>query len=90
MQLNEVVLVDIVRTAFGRAGEKGIFWNTRAEDLAIPLLKALINRNPKVLPSMIQDSIWGRNQPGQGTGQHPRPDDHHAGRLGMGNSRVLH
>ena len=59
MQLNEVVLVDIVRTAFGRAGEKGIFWNTRAEDLAVPLLKALINRNPKVLPSMIQDSIWG-------------------------------
>ena len=59
MQLNEVVLVDIVRTAFGRAGEKGIFWNTRAEDLAIPLLKALIERNPGLEPSMIQDSIWG-------------------------------
>ena len=59
MQLNEVVLVDIVRTAFGRAGEKGIFWNTRAEDLAIPLLKALINAIPVLEPSMIQDSIWG-------------------------------
>jgi acetyl-CoA acyltransferase len=59
MQLNDVVLIDIVRTAFGRAGEKGIFWNTRAEDLAVPLLKALIERNPGVLPSMIEDSIWG-------------------------------
>lgn len=27
--LNRVV-VDAVRTAFGRAGEKGVFWNTRA------------------------------------------------------------
>ena len=59
MLINEVVLVDVVRTAFGRAGEKGIFWKTRAEDLAVPLLKALIERNPKVSPKMIEDSIWG-------------------------------
>jgi acetyl-CoA acyltransferase len=58
-QLNEVVVVDAVRTAFGRAGEKGIFWNTRAEDLCVPLLKALIARNPAVKPEMIEDSIWG-------------------------------
>jgi len=32
-ELNEVVVIDAVRTAFGRAGEKGLFWNTRAEDL---------------------------------------------------------
>ena len=59
MLINEVVLVDTVRTAFGRAGEKGIFWKTRAEDLAVPLLKALIKRNPQVTPNMIEDSIWG-------------------------------
>ncbi len=58
-ELNEVVVVDAVRTAFGRAGEKGIFWNTRAEDLCVPLLKALIDRNPAVKPEMIEDSIWG-------------------------------
>ena len=58
-KLNEVVVVDAVRTAFGRAGEKGIFWNTRAEDLCVPLLKALIERNPAVKPAMIEDSIWG-------------------------------
>jgi acetyl-CoA acyltransferase len=40
-------------------GEKGIFWNTRAEDLCVPLLKALIKRNPAVKPEMIEDSIWG-------------------------------
>jgi acetyl-CoA acyltransferase len=29
-ELNDVVVVDAVRTAFGRAGEKGIFWKTRS------------------------------------------------------------
>lgn len=57
--LNEVVVVDAVRTAFGRAGEKGIFWKTRAEDLCVPLLKALLERNPAVKPEMVEDSIWG-------------------------------
>ncbi|MBM3300545.1 MAG: thiolase family protein, partial [Deltaproteobacteria bacterium] len=59
MELHDVVVVDAVRTAFGRAGEKGIFWKTRAEDLAVPLLKALIDRNPPLTPAMIEDSIWG-------------------------------
>jgi acetyl-CoA acyltransferase len=58
-ELNGVVVVDGVRTAFGKAGEKGIFWKTRADDLAAALLKALIERNPKVRPDMIEDSIWG-------------------------------
>ncbi len=57
--LNGVVVVDAVRTAFGRAGEKGIFWNTRADDLVVPLLKALIERNPRITPDMIEDNIWG-------------------------------
>jgi acetyl-CoA acyltransferase len=58
-ELNEVVVIDAVRTAFGRAGEKGIFWKTRADDLSVPLLKALIKRNPPVEPEMIEDIIWG-------------------------------
>ncbi|MCJ7682943.1 MAG: thiolase family protein [Desulfobacteraceae bacterium] len=58
-ELNNVVVVDAVRTAFGRAGEKGIFWKTRADDLIVSLLKALIKRNPKVTPDMIEDNIWG-------------------------------
>jgi len=58
-RLNDVVVVDAVRTPFGRAGEKGLFWRTRAEDLAVPLLKTLIERNPGLKPEMIEDSIWG-------------------------------
>ena len=56
---DDVVVIDAVRTAFGRAGEKGLFWKTRAEDLAVPLLKALIDRNSRVEPDMVEDSIWG-------------------------------
>ena len=56
---DDVVVVDAVRTAFGRAGEKGIFWNTRAEDLCIPLVRALMERNAPLAPQMIEDSIWG-------------------------------
>lgn len=58
-ELKDVVVVDAVRTAFGKAGDKGIFWKTRADDLVVPLLKALIERNPKVTPDMIEDSLWG-------------------------------
>ncbi|MBU3917399.1 thiolase family protein [bacterium] len=58
-ELSEVVVIDVVRTAFGRAGEKGIFWKTRADDLGVALVKSLLSRNPKVKPSMIEDSIWG-------------------------------
>ena len=58
-QLNDVVVIDSVRTAFGKAGEKGIFWKTRAEDLSVTLLKALIERNPEVKPQIIEDVVWG-------------------------------
>jgi acetyl-CoA acyltransferase len=58
-ELKEVVVIDAVRTAFGKAGEKGIFWKTRAEDLCTPLLKALIDRNPPMTPAMVEDVIMG-------------------------------
>ncbi len=57
--INDVVVIDAVRTAFGKAGEKGIFWKTRAEDLCVPLLNALIERNRPVEHSMVEDIIWG-------------------------------
>ena len=57
--LCEVAVIDAVRTAFGRAGEKGIFWKTRADDLSVPLLKALIERNPAVTPKLVEDILWG-------------------------------
>jgi len=59
MSQGSVVVVDAVRTPFGRAGEKGIYWHTRAEDLCVPLLKAIVERNRPLEPAMVDDIIWG-------------------------------
>jgi acetyl-CoA acyltransferase len=45
---NKVVFVDGVRTPFGRAGEKGVFWQTRADDLVVKAMVGLLERNPRV------------------------------------------
>jgi acetyl-CoA acyltransferase len=45
---SEVVYVDGVRTPFGRAGEKGMFWNTRADDLVVKAMIGLLERNPQI------------------------------------------
>jgi acetyl-CoA acyltransferase len=55
--LREVVYVDGVRTAFGRAGPKGIFWQTRADDMAVKLVRELLRRNPELPPERIDDVI---------------------------------
>jgi len=52
---HEVVFVDGVRTPFGRAGEKGMFWNTRADDLVVKAMIGLLERNPKVPRDRIDD-----------------------------------
>ena len=46
MERREVVFVDGVRTAFGRAGPQGIFWKTRADDMAVKVVRELLRRNP--------------------------------------------
>lgn len=52
----DVVFVDGVRTPFGRAGEKGMYWNTRADDLAVKAITGLLERNPK-LPKERVDEV---------------------------------
>jgi acetyl-CoA acyltransferase len=56
-QLREVVYVDGVRTAFGRAGPKGFFWRTRADDMAVKVVRELLRRNPELPPERIGDVI---------------------------------
>lgn len=51
----EVVFVDGVRTPFGRAGEKGMYWNTRADDLVVKAMVGLLERNPSVPGERIDD-----------------------------------
>ena len=51
----EVVFVDGVRTPFGRAGEKGIYWNTRADDLIVKSMVELLERNPSLPKDRVDD-----------------------------------
>jgi acetyl-CoA acyltransferase len=54
-ELQEVFFVDGVRTAFGRAGEKGVFWHTRADDMAVKAVRELLRRNPLLPPDRVDD-----------------------------------
>ena len=54
MELKNVVLVDGVRSAFARGG-RGKLVATRLDDAAATVLRALMERNPKVKPTMIED-----------------------------------
>jgi acetyl-CoA acyltransferase len=56
-ELREVVYVDGLRTAFGRAGPKGFFWETRADDMAVKVVRELLRRNPGLPPERIGDVI---------------------------------
>jgi acetyl-CoA acyltransferase len=54
-QGNEVVFVDGVRTPFGRAGEKGMYWQTRADDLVVKAMMGLLERNPSIPKERFDD-----------------------------------
>lgn len=54
MELNSVVLVDGVRSGFAR-GARGSLVATRLDDAGATVLRALLDRNPKVSPWMIED-----------------------------------
>lgn len=51
----EVVFVDGVRTPFGRAGEKGMYWGTRADDLIVKAMIGLLERNPSLPKERVDD-----------------------------------
>ncbi|PSL39440.1 acetyl-CoA acyltransferase [Labedella gwakjiensis] len=52
---NDVYFVDGVRTPFGRAGEKGVYWDTRADDLIVKAIIGLLERNPNVPKDRIDE-----------------------------------
>lgn len=53
--LRDVVFVDGVRTPFGKAGEKGVYAQTRADDLVISCIRELVRRNPQLPPERVDD-----------------------------------
>ena len=52
-QIRSVVLVDAVRTPFGKAGS--MYAGTRADDLMVRAMHGLLERNPNVDPASIDD-----------------------------------
>jgi acetyl-CoA acetyltransferase family protein len=51
----EVFFVDGVRTPFGKAGPKGQFWRTRADDLGVKVVRELLRRNAEIPVERIGD-----------------------------------
>ena len=56
--LREVVYVDGVRTAFGKAGPGGLFWATRADDMAVKTVREVLRRVPEAPPERIGDVVF--------------------------------
>ena len=55
MENQNVYFIDGVRTPFGKAGEKGAYWKTRADDLVVKAMIGLLERNPEVPAEQIDD-----------------------------------
>ncbi|NLJ93513.1 MAG: acetyl-CoA C-acyltransferase FadA [Aeromonadales bacterium] len=56
--LNEVVIVDCIRTPMGRS-KGGAFRQVRAEELSAHLMQGLLARNTALDPEAIEDIYWG-------------------------------
>lgn len=54
-QVRDVVFVDGVRTPFGKAGDKGIYHGTRADDLVVKCIRELLRRNPSLPPERVDE-----------------------------------
>ena len=53
--VRDVVFVDGVRTPFGKAGTKGMYAETRADDLVVRCIRELLRRNPGLPPERVDD-----------------------------------
>ena len=53
--LRDVVFVDGVRTPFGKAGEKGLYAQTRADDLVVKCIRELLRRHPQLPPDRVDE-----------------------------------
>jgi acetyl-CoA acyltransferase len=53
--VHDVVFVDGVRTPFGKAGQNGMYAETRADDLVIKCIRELLRRHPELPPERVDD-----------------------------------
>lgn len=56
--MNNVVIVDCIRTPMGRS-KGGAFRHIRAEDLSAHLMRGLLSRNPQLDSNNLEDIYWG-------------------------------
>jgi len=56
-EAREVFFVDGVRTPFGKAGPKGQYWRTRADDMGVKVVRELLRRNPAIPAERIGDVV---------------------------------
>lgn len=54
-QSRDVVFVDGVRTPFGKAGPKGMYAQTRADDMVVRVIRELLRRNPDLPPEQVDE-----------------------------------
>jgi acetyl-CoA acyltransferase len=53
--LRDVVFVEGVRTPFGKAGDKGQYAQTRADDMIVKVIRELLRRHPGLPPERIDE-----------------------------------
>lgn len=56
--LRDAVYIDGVRLPIGRARPDGHYAHTRADDMAVRTIRALLDRNPNLDPGRIEDNVW--------------------------------
>ena len=57
-ELRDALYIDGVRLPIGRARPDGYYAKTRADDMAVRALRALLDRVPQLDPGRIDDNIW--------------------------------
>ncbi len=53
--VRNVAFVEGVRTPFGKAGDKGMYADTRADDLVVKVIRELLRRHPELPPERVGD-----------------------------------
>jgi acetyl-CoA acyltransferase len=54
-RLRDVVFVEGVRTPFGKAGPKGMYAETRADDMVVAVIRELLRRHPQLPPERVDE-----------------------------------
>lgn len=57
-ELRDAVYVDGVRLPVGRARADGYYAETRADDMAVRCIRALLDRSPQLDPAAVDDNVW--------------------------------